>query len=248
MKNLFLGLSLLVLASTSFADSLQIDGDSSNVIDRASATSFDTAKYDLSLTPVAEFQDDFSLKFMSGAIVGSDLSTIYVGGAEAAQSIAGALKDHSIAHSALVGAPNATDFCALNNAAIKASDLLITCAPSISGVDAADKVKITVPMKVAYQVKGSLSLDVAALNEANGVYAPLLDVQLGGTAVAASMTIIPAAADMESAAGGNIASVGFAGAEADRVIDLSYELPFKGAAFQSQRSSVIKLVALVKSL
>lgn len=247
MKNLFLGLSLLVLAAPSFAGSLQIDGDSSNVVDRAAAASFGSTKYDLSLTPVAMFQDDFSLKFISGAIAGSDLSTIYVGGAEAAQSIAGAMKDHSIAHSALVGAPDAATFCTLNNAAIIASDAAITCAAGSN----ADQVKITVPLKVAYQIKGSLALDVAALNEANATYEPLLNVKLGATslAVSSAMAVIPEAQDMQAgAAGGNVASVGFAGAELDRVIDLSYELPFKGASFQSQRSSVIKLVALVRSL
>jgi hypothetical protein len=234
------------LAAPSFAGSLQLDGDSSNVVDRASAAAFGTAKYDLSLTPVVEFKDDFSLKFISGAIVGDTTSTIYVGGAEASQSIDGAKKDHAISHAALVGAPDAATFCQLNSAAIKLSDANISCA---AGSDAAS-VKITVPMTVAYKIQGSLALDVAAMKEANSAYSePLLKIKLGATDVADSMTILPEAADMQAgSAGGDVASAGFSGANADRVIDLSYELPFKGTNFQSQRSSVIKLVALVRSL
>lgn len=260
MKKIFLGLSLMALVSNSYAvdHKLHIQGDSLNVVDRSSYAAMDAGAYDLGIEATATFQDNFELRFTSSAIQ-SDLSQIiYAGGPDAAKSKPGIKHDNGVDMLNLVGAADAATFCSLNDAKIKANASAAACAAH--GVDA-DAAVITIPLDVAFLIQGSLQLDVAAMTEQGaGAAQPLQEVKLGADSLTASMTILNGAKDLKSSAGGNIYSpglvaeataagiVGSAEVGTDKAIPLSFKLPFKGASFAAQRSSLVKIVGLVKSL
>lgn len=254
MKNLFLGLSLMVLATQSFAGELAITGDSTNITNagatapmtvvRTAISQFGTGAYDLSLAPSVDFKDQFDIKFISGILTSSS-EDISLGGADQAKAAPGLMHNQSFDSAGLVGAADAASFCSANAAqlASKVAGAGVSC---VAGADI-HSVKISIPLSVAYKIQGSMALDVAAMQEqgATGVN-PLIDVKLGDLLVANSMTVLNNAKDL--GVGADIQSAGYGGLAADKDIHLSYEFPFKGPSFVSQRSSNIKLAVLVKSL
>lgn len=240
MKKFILG--MVLFSGLASAAVVQVDGNSQTL-----RSGFGTAKYDLSIDAQVQFTDEFHLAWSSDIITTGEQQDLKNGNLNAQNQIA---KTEGVKHLEyldlinLQGGPDAASVCSLAANAAIFSAKHVVCAAGTS----ADDIKISAPIHVDYSIKGSIQLDVYAMSEASLAAAePLNQLKLGSDLLGASMVSLSGASAMKSA-GGDIGTPMFLGTAAVKEIELSFEVPFKGASFKSQRASVIKMAVVAASL
>lgn len=241
MKKVLLGLALLSSMSLQ-AGVVEIIGDSTTL---RPISTFDATKYDIGIETTLSFEDEFKLKWSSLVISASGASHDLLLPANAGKVLGGALDYHNIDLDGLKGAADANTFCAVNAAVFTAAN--VTCAV-VAG--APDLFSVSAPITVDYAIKGSIELDVVAMRDVHPVAADgLLALKLGSQELTTSMVALVDAQDMKvGLAGGDIASLGYAGIEPSKNIDLSFQVPFKGTQFKNQRGEIVKMAVVASSL
>jgi hypothetical protein len=240
MKKFILG--MVLFSGLASAAVVEVDGNSTTL-----RSGFGSTKYDLSLDAQVSFADEFKLAWSSDLISTGEQQDLKNGGLNSLAEIA---KTEGVKHVeyldliALQGAPDAASVCSLASNAAIFSAAHVICEAGTS----ADDIKISAPIHVDYSIKGSIQLDVYAMSEASAAAVePLNSLKLGADLLGASMAALSDASAMKSA-GGDIGTPMFAGLAAVKEIPLSFEVPFKGASFKSQRANVIKMAVVAASL
>lgn len=110
-------------------------------------------------------------------------------------------------------------------------------------------VKITFPMIMGYNINSNVQIDIAGVSSTDPVVGdPLLNVKVGDSILTSSMGYIDSLSYIHPIVNGAISSAAFAGIEPDKNANISFEVPYKGNNFKSDRKSIVKLLILIKPI
>lgn len=152
--------------------------------------------------------------------------------------------DNYLNISNLKGASTPTSFCQNTFNSSVFSTYNILCSVGFSN----DIIKLSIPFIMDYDIDPSLSLSIGVISQNNpAILDPLLNIKFGNSNVSESYTLISEFSNIFNL-NNNIKTIGYGGSNASINANFSFEIPFKGSQFKSERSSIIKIITIIESV